>query len=294
MPEQIAKFDVFAEHEEREQHAERRHQEMIGASSCRATHFQEMKPEQIGQDRSAEHEERERGEQARARHDVADVSQRERKRQQHDACGKILHAVADPQAALRRQHLEQDGAGDDRGQRRQREYDAVPAIRADRHAVPDDEADAGDAEQKPDHLAPGQRLAKEHRRKHSREDRIGADDQAADAGRYGLEPGIAEAEIERVVGDAEDREDAGIAPRQRGPRFAAQHSDAEDQDAGKRKSRREQDQRRAISDADLAGDEGKAPEQAEQADIERQRIEAGAGNRDRGGERHGKSPLPMI
>ena len=82
---------------------------------------------------------------------------------------------------------------------------------ADRHAVPDDEADAGDAEQKPDHPAPGQRLAKEHRRKHSREDRIGADDQAADAGRYGLEPGIAEAEIERVVGDAEDREDAGIA-----------------------------------------------------------------------------------
>ena len=30
------------------------------------------------------------------------------------------------------------------------------------------------------------------------------------------------------------------------------------------------------------------------ADIERQRIEAGAGNRDRGRERHGKSPLPMI
>ena len=38
----------------------------------------------------------------------------------------------------------------------------------------------------------------------------------------------------------------------------------------------EQDQRRAIGDADLAGDEGKAPEQAEQADFERQPIEAAA------------------
>ena len=56
----------------------------------------------------------------------------------------------------------------------------------------------------------------------------------------------------------------------------------------------EQDQRRAIGDADLAGDEGKAPEQAEQGDIERQRIETGAGNRDRGRERHGKSPFPMM
>ena len=132
------------------------------------------------------------------------------------------------------------------------------------------------------------------RREHGGEDRIGADDQAAEAGGYGLQPGIAEAEIERVVGDAEDREDAGIAPGQRGPRFAAQRRDAEDQDAGQREPRREQDQRRAIGDADLAGDEGKAPEQAEQADIERQRIEAGAGNRDRGRERHGKSPFPMI
>jgi hypothetical protein len=60
------------------------------------------------------------------------------------------------------------------------------------------------------------------------------------------------------------------------------------------KPRGKQDQRRAIGDADLAGDEGKAPEQAEQADIERERIEGGAGNRDRGRERHGKSPLPMI
>ena len=47
------------------------------------------------------------------------------------------------------------------------------------------------------------------RREHGGEHRIGADDQAAEAGRDRLQPGIAEPEIERVVGDAEDGEDAG-------------------------------------------------------------------------------------
>ena len=75
MPEQVAEFDMLAEHEEGEQHAERRHQEVIGARRGRAAHFQQMKPEQIGQDRSAQHEERERAQQPRARHDVADVGE---------------------------------------------------------------------------------------------------------------------------------------------------------------------------------------------------------------------------
>ena len=158
--------------------------------------------------------------------------------------------------------------------------------------MPDDEADAGNAEQEAHHLAPCQRLTEKGCREHGGEHRIGAHDQPAEAGRHGLEAGIAEAEIERVVGYAEDREDAGVAPGERGPRFAAQRSDAKDQDAGQRKPRREQDQRRTIGDADLAGDEGKTPQQAEQADIEWERVEAGAGNRDRGGERHGKSPFP--
>ena len=43
-------------------------------------------------------------------------------------------------------------------------------------------------------------------------------------------------------------------------------------------ARGEQDQRRAIGDADLAGDEGEAPEQAEDGDVKRQRIETGAGH----------------
>jgi hypothetical protein len=62
-------------------------------------------------------------------------------------------------------------------------------------------------------------------------------------------------------------------------------------DAGQRKTPGQQDQRRAIGDGDLAGDKGKAPEQAEHADIKRQRIEAR--NRDRGGERHEDPPLPL-
>jgi hypothetical protein len=159
--------------------------------------------------------------------------------------------------------------------------------------VPDDEADAGDAEQQSRHLAPGQRLAEKQRRQHRREYRIGADDQGAEAGRYGLQAGIAEAEIERVVGDAENREHHCVAPGQR-PGIAAQRGNAENQHARQRKPRGEQDQRRTIGDADLAGDEGKAPEQAEQADIERQRIEAGAGNRDGWRKRHGNSPWPSI
>ena len=42
------------------------------------------------------------------------------------------------------------------------------------------------------------------RGEHGGEHRIGADDQAAEAGRHRLQAGIAKAEIERVVGDAEN------------------------------------------------------------------------------------------
>jgi hypothetical protein len=51
--EEIARLDALAEHEEGEQHAERRHQEMIGAGRGRATHFREMEPEQVSEDRAA-------------------------------------------------------------------------------------------------------------------------------------------------------------------------------------------------------------------------------------------------
>ncbi|MGY4600691.1 hypothetical protein ACVWXL_008437 [Bradyrhizobium sp. GM22.5] len=109
-----------------------------------------------------------------------------------------------------------------------------------------------------------------------------------------MQSGVAEAEIERVVGDAEHGEDRGIAPGQR-PVVAADQRGTEDQDAGEREARGEQDQRRAMGHADLAGDEGVAPEQAEQADGQRQRVEAAARNGKRRGERHeGHSPEPSI
>ena len=68
------------------------------------------------------------------------------------------------------------------------------------------------------------------RGKHGGEDRIGADDQRADAGGDGLQAGVAEPEIERVVGDAENGENRDIAPGQR-PCLAAQRGNAEDQNA---------------------------------------------------------------
>src|SRR3954467_2158726 len=46
----IADFNVLAEYEKREQHAERRHQEVIGAGGGGATDVQQVKPYQIRQD----------------------------------------------------------------------------------------------------------------------------------------------------------------------------------------------------------------------------------------------------
>ena len=298
IPSKIPDFDVLAQHHPGEQHAKRRHQEVIGARRGRAAHLEQMKPQEIGQDRSAQREERERTHETRVRHDIADIVQREREREQHDTRGQVLDAVADPEAALRRQQLEQDGAGHDRRQRREREQDAVQAVGADRHAMPDDEADTENAEQEPGNLAPGELLSEQERGQHGGEHRIGADDQAAEAGRYGLQAGIAEAQIKRVVGDAENRKHQSIAPGQR-PGIAAHRGNSENQNSRERKSRGQQNKRRTIGDADFSRDKGKTPEQAEQADIERQRIEGGAGNRDGWSERHGIFPwkfslfLPM-
>jgi hypothetical protein len=58
-------------------------------------------------------------------------------------------------------------------------------------------------------------FSKKSRGQYAGEHRIGADDQAAKAGRYRLQPGPAEAEIERIVGDAENDKYDGVAPRQR-------------------------------------------------------------------------------
>lgn len=117
--------------------------------------------------------------------------------------------------------------------------------------MPNDGADTADAEQQASDRAPSQLLAEQQRGQYRGEDRIGADDQAAETGRYGLQAGIAEPEIERVVGDAEDRKHCGLAPTKL-PGLAAERREAEDQDSRQRKPRGEQDQRRAITDTDLA------------------------------------------
>ena len=67
-----------------------------------------MKPQEISDDRAAQHQEGERPQKPSARHDVADVGEREGYRQQHNASGEILDAIADPETALWREHFEQD------------------------------------------------------------------------------------------------------------------------------------------------------------------------------------------
>lgn len=261
------------------------HQEMIGAGSGGPTHLQQMKPEPVGEDRAAEHEEGERADQTRRVVDRVDIGEGERDRRQHDAGGKVLDAVADPQRPLRREQLEQDGAGDDRSQRGQREEDAVQRVRADRETVPDNRRHADHAKHEAARLAPGHALAEEKRGERGREHRVRRDDQATKTGGNRLQAGVAEPEIERVVGDAEHCEDRSVAPGQ-GPIIAPYQRGAQDQNACEREAGGEQDQRRAMGDADLAGDEGVAPEQAEQTDSERQRVETAARNRNRGSERH--------
>jgi len=69
-----------------------------------------MKPQQIGQDRAAQHRNAKAPRSRAARYDIANISESERDREQRDPCCEILDAIADPQAALRRQQLEQNGA----------------------------------------------------------------------------------------------------------------------------------------------------------------------------------------
>src|SRR5262249_57903395 len=126
------------------------------------THVQEMKPQEVGEDRATQHEEGEGAEQSRARDDVTDICEGGGERQKRKAPRKILDAVANPETSLGRKQLEQDGAGGDRGERCQREQHALEMIGADSKAMPDDESDAGYTKQQAERLAPGHDLAEEH------------------------------------------------------------------------------------------------------------------------------------
>ena len=121
---------------------------------------------------------------------------------------QALHAVADPEPARRREFLEQDGAGDQRNQRRDREGDADGMVDAAGDPAFDHEGNAADAEQKACRLAPCHPLVEEQRGHHGRQHRIGADDERRQAGRDAADADIAEAEIGRLVGDPEHGEDA--------------------------------------------------------------------------------------
>ncbi len=292
-PEQIAQRDVLAEHDPGEHHGERRHQEVIGTRRGCSAHGEHMEPDHIGEDRAAQHEEGEDAQQPPARHDVAHARQRQGERRQRKSREQILDAVADPQAALRREQLEEDGAGDDRRQRRKRKDDAVQAVRAHGNPMPDDEGHAGDAEQQAGRLAPRQLLTEKQGCEHCGEHRIRADDQAAYSGRHRLQPDIAEAEIQRIVGETEQRKDGDVAPAHR-PRITAQRRDRKNEDTGKREAGRKEDERRTVGDADLARDKREAPHQAEHSDIDRQGIEGGARDRCGRGDGHGMSPLSPI
>jgi len=91
---------MLAQHDPGEQHAERWHQEVIGARGRGATHLDQVKPKAKGQDRSAQSEERKGSHEMHVRRDVPDIVERESEWEQHYTCGEILHAIADPEAAF--------------------------------------------------------------------------------------------------------------------------------------------------------------------------------------------------
>src|SRR5579871_691120 len=117
---------------------------MVGARGRGSAHFQEMEPQEISEDRAAQHQEKKRAKKLSIGRDLMNVGEGSRNRQQRDACRKILDAIAEPEAALWREQLEQQRPGDDGGKRRQREKDAMQTVRSDRYAVPDYQDDAND------------------------------------------------------------------------------------------------------------------------------------------------------
>ena len=167
-------LDVFVEHQPAEQHAERRHQEMIGAGGRRAEYLQQMEPQQKAMI-DPEHERSQGRQKTRALGTMSATSATSTRTAAAQSGGHILDAIADPQAALWLQYLEQDGASNDRHQRSQREQDAVPIIRADRQRCQTISRRRRRRAAAPRPCARSA-LAEKHRGQHRGEDRVGADD----------------------------------------------------------------------------------------------------------------------
>ena len=113
IPSNILELDVLAEHEEGEQHGEQQRQEMMGAGGGGAASFA-YGTSGIAQDRTAEHRNPKAAAAAYSAR-YADIGQRGRERQQHDAGGQVSRHCR-PAGCPLVEYLEQDGAEHDRGQ----------------------------------------------------------------------------------------------------------------------------------------------------------------------------------
>ena len=253
---------MLAEQEPAEQHAERRHQEVVGARSRRARQLEQLEPEQIGEHRDEQHEIGHRGEQSPGRHDVACALERDRERQDGETRRHALHAIANPKPASRRKLLEQICADDERHQRHECKDDAAGMVQTTRQPALHDEGHAADAENKSRGLLPGHPLVEEHRGKHRGQHRIGADHQRRQAGRNALQADVTDAEIGRLVGDAEHSKQDEVAAAEL-ERNASERCRAEHHDACQQEPEREQQEGRTVRHGDLGDPKRRGPQQTE-------------------------------
>ena len=146
----------------------------------------------------------------------------------------------------------------------------------------DDEGDATDPEQKACRFSPCHPLVQEDRGEHGRQHRIGADDQRGQTGRDAAHAHIVEPEVERIIGDAEQREHENVATGDM-PWRTVHGRGGEHQPTGEQETRDEQEEWRAVRQRKLRHRKSRTPEQAERRDQEWQGVHgatAGSGSGD--------------
>jgi hypothetical protein len=203
---------VLVEQQPAKQHAERRHQEVIGARRGRPDRRQQLEPDQEAHHRNQQPEIGDCDEQPPAWHDVRHRFEAERKGHECQPASQVLHAVADPQRAFRRKPFEQNRSADERDQRRHCESDAGRAVEPNGDPAFHDEGDAAETKQEASRLPPGHLFLEEHGGKHCRQHRIGADDERRQTGRDAPHADVVEAKIDRIVRNAEKRKNDQVTP----------------------------------------------------------------------------------
>jgi hypothetical protein len=143
-------------------------------------------------------------------------------------------------------------------------------VGADRHAALHHEGNAGDAEREAERLAPRHALAQERRRHDGDEHRVGADHHRGKPGRDALQADIAQAQIRRLIRDAERGEQQELATAEP-QRHAGDNRRAEHEHAGEQEAHRQQQQRRTVRDGELGDGKRRRPQQAERRHHERKR-----------------------